>query len=110
MKLLFDQNLSPALPARLADLFPASSHVRDLGLDQADDRQVWALARQEQFVIITQDNDFNELSQLLGYPPYVIWIRRGNSSTRELETLIRQRYASILDWEQQAAPGLVVIL
>ncbi|MDX2286191.1 MAG: DUF5615 family PIN-like protein, partial [Bacteroidia bacterium] len=47
----------------------------------ADDRQVWEFARQAQFAIITKDNDFNELSQLLGYPPYVIWIRRGNCST-----------------------------
>jgi hypothetical protein len=29
LKLLFDQNLAPRLVARLADIFPASEHVRD---------------------------------------------------------------------------------
>ncbi|MDX2285865.1 MAG: DUF5615 family PIN-like protein, partial [Bacteroidia bacterium] len=81
MKLLFDQNLPPVLSVRLSDIFPDSAHVQDWGLGQADDRQVWEFARQAQFAIITKDNDFNELSQLLGYPPYVIWIRRGNCST-----------------------------
>lgn len=30
MKLLFDQNLSPRLPRRLADLYPGSDHVFEL--------------------------------------------------------------------------------
>jgi predicted nuclease of predicted toxin-antitoxin system len=46
MKLLFDQNLSPRLATRLQDLFPDSSHVFNLGLDQADDMEVWEYARQ----------------------------------------------------------------
>ena len=32
MKLLFDQNLSPKLVNRLADLFPGSGHVQSVGL------------------------------------------------------------------------------
>lgn len=40
MKLLFDQNLSPKLVKRLADVFPSSSHVQSLGLDGASDDQV----------------------------------------------------------------------
>ena len=37
MKLLFDQNLSFKLCALLADLFPGSKSVRELGLDKSDD-------------------------------------------------------------------------
>ena len=37
MKLLFDQNLSPALGARMVDVFPQSLHVRDIGLQRAPD-------------------------------------------------------------------------
>ncbi len=110
MKLLFDQNLSPTLPLRLVDIFPSAVHVQNIGLDQAHDRQVWEYAQKERFVIITKDNDFNEMSQMLGYPPYVIWIRKGNCSTDTLETLIRQRYDLIMEWEQQEVPGLVVLL
>lgn len=32
MKLLFDQNLSPRLPRLLADLYPNSVHIRELGM------------------------------------------------------------------------------
>ena len=37
MKLLFDQNLSPRLVTRLADLYPDSNHVYPLGLDCVPD-------------------------------------------------------------------------
>jgi hypothetical protein len=41
MKLLFDQNLSFKLCTLLSDLFPDAKPVRELGLDQSDDRIVW---------------------------------------------------------------------
>ena len=40
MKLLFDQNLSYKLAHRLADLFPDSTHVREVSLHEADDSVV----------------------------------------------------------------------
>jgi predicted nuclease of predicted toxin-antitoxin system len=41
VKLLFDQNLSPFLASRLADIFPESEHVQNVGLGKADDAAVW---------------------------------------------------------------------
>lgn len=46
MKLLFDQNVSPRLAERLADLFPGSVHVFSIGLDCAIDDKLWEFARQ----------------------------------------------------------------
>lgn len=40
MRLLFDQNLSPRLVNRLADLYPSSQHVSFIGLDRANDRAI----------------------------------------------------------------------
>jgi predicted nuclease of predicted toxin-antitoxin system len=40
VKLLFDENLSYKLAHRLADVFPDSLHVRDVGLESADDPNV----------------------------------------------------------------------
>jgi len=40
MKLLFDQNLSPRLLRLLADLYPDSTHVRDVGLRDASDAEI----------------------------------------------------------------------
>jgi len=72
VKLLFDQNLSPRLATRLQDLFPDSSHVFWLGLDQAEDVEVWGYARQNGYLLVTKDADFSELSTLQGFPPKVI--------------------------------------
>ena len=84
MKLLYDCNLSPALIARLRDLYPDSNHVYKLGLDQSSALEVWNYAKKESFAIVTKDSDFGDLSLLLGFPPKVVWIRRGNCTTSEI--------------------------
>ncbi len=93
--LLFDQNLSPRLVDRLADLYPGSIHVSTVGLSTAFDKVVWGYARQHDYIIVTKDADFSELGLLLGFPPQVIWIRRGNCSTQEMETLLRDNCDAI---------------
>ena len=66
MKLLFDENLSPKLVVRLADLFPDSLHVRDVGLQAANDPAVWDYARDHDFVIVSKDSDMHQRSFLFG--------------------------------------------
>ncbi|MEP6685912.1 MAG: DUF5615 family PIN-like protein, partial [Verrucomicrobiota bacterium] len=39
--MLFDQNLSPRLPRLLSDLYPGSTHVREIGLRDATDLAIW---------------------------------------------------------------------
>ena len=107
MKLLFDHNLSPRLVNRLADVYPDSQHIFLLGLEQAEDRVVWEYARQYEFVLVTRDSDFNELSVLRGFPPKVIWIRRGNCATHEIEEILRVHLDDIRAWIQD--PGLGVL-
>ena len=89
MKLLFDQHLSPRLVDALAEIFPESLHVRYAGLDRAADEAVWRFARENGFTIVTKDSDFQERSQLAGSAPKVVWIRRGNCSTSDIEALLR---------------------
>jgi predicted nuclease of predicted toxin-antitoxin system len=43
--LLFDQNLSPRLIDRLADIYPDSVHVFSLRLGNAMDVDIWQYAR-----------------------------------------------------------------
>lgn len=66
MKLLFDQNLAPALVHRLEDLFPGSEHVHEVGLGEASDRAVWEYARDHGLVIASKDSDFHQLAVLEG--------------------------------------------
>ncbi|MEX2527846.1 MAG: DUF5615 family PIN-like protein [Gemmatimonadota bacterium] len=96
MKLLLDENLSPLLAERVSDLFPDTIHVRDLGLARADDLKIWKQARDDGFTIVSKDSDFHQLSFVLGPPPKVIWIRRGNCSTDQIEGILRDRHSEIL--------------
>ena len=89
MKLLFDENLSPALPRRIGDLFPNSVHVRDVGMKATDDPIVWDYAKDNGFMIVSKDADMHDLSLVFGNPPKVIWLRLGNCSTRQVEELLR---------------------
>ena len=98
MRLLYDQNLSPRLVRALSDLFPDSKHVRDVGLERADDETVWAYAASNGFTIDSKDADFHQRSFLFGHPPRVVWIQRGNCSTSEIENLLRARHAEVLEF------------
>lgn len=109
MKLLFDQNLSPKLATRLADLFPDSAHVQSLGLDAADDNQLWDHAKQNGFAIVTKDEDFNNLSVVRGSPPKVIWVQLGNCTTAQIEAAFRAHFADIELFEKDAAIGTLVL-
>lgn len=109
MKFLFDHNLSPKLVHRLADLFPHSNHVYYLGLDRVEDRQVWQYAKANNFTIITRDSDYNELLILLGFPPKVVWIRRGNCSTLEIEDILRTHCSDIQDLINTESLGLLTL-
>ena len=98
MKLLFDENLSHRLVAKLSGLFPESTHVRLVGLKSAEDPEVCQLAVREDFVIVSKDSDMHDRSLLFGFPPKVIWIRLGNCSTREVEGLIRREFSKISEF------------
>ena len=110
MKLLFDQNLAPALTARLADVFPQSMHVRDAGLERAEDDRVWRFALEHGLAIVTKDSDFQERSQIAAVAPRVVWIRRGNCSTSDIEALLRGHAARISALEGERTEGFLILL
>lgn len=107
MKLLFDQNLPPNLVNRLGDLFPGSSHVFRLGLDTASDDAVWNYARDNGFTLVSKDADFSDMNLLRGFPPKVLWLRIGNCTTAQVETLFRLHQKAI---EQMGSDPTVGIL
>jgi predicted nuclease of predicted toxin-antitoxin system len=95
MKLLFDENLSPKLVKLLSDLFPNSVHVRDVGLNRADDAIVWEYAQNNSLTICSKDSDMHQRSFVLGFPPKVVWVRLGNCSTADVEELLRRHFTAI---------------
>ncbi len=109
MKLLFDQNLSPRLVTLLSDLYPHSSHVSALDLEAAEDFEVWHFAGEQDYLIVSKDSDFNEISLQRGFPPKVIWIRRGNSSTQAIEQILRQQFELIQQLKESQPAGILLL-
>lgn len=93
----------------LFDLFPESSHVSDLNLDRSTDQNVWRLSGELEFCIVTKDSDFADLLSLQGYPPKIIWIRRGNCATHEIEELLRDRHPTIEAFGNDNETGLLIL-
>ncbi len=110
MKLLFDHHLSRKLVGRLADQFPDSSHVAFHGLSDAEDVAIWAFAERQGYTIVTKDSDFNDLSILRGAPPKVIWVRIGNCTTAEVESILRRHARAIEHFLTHASERVLEII
>ena len=91
MNLLLDENISFKLVGRLQDIFPGIKHISDFQFNSIDDRIIFQFAKENDFAIVTFDEDYFTLSVINNFPPKIIWLRTGNISTNELEKLIRER-------------------
>lgn len=109
MKLLFDQNLSPRLADRLADCFPDSAHVQQFGMDRTPDSVVLEFARERGFVLVSKDSDFFDTSLVRGNTCKIVWIRRGNCSTADIEAMLRRHVADIQNMEMSEALFLLML-
>jgi predicted nuclease of predicted toxin-antitoxin system len=84
VKLLFDQNISFKVVKQLEDYYHDSKHFLSLGLKDASDIEIWEYAKKNDYSIVTFDADFNDISTLRGDPPKLIWLRMGNTTTKNL--------------------------
>ena len=109
MKLLLDENLAPILARLLADLYPGSSHVRDCGLKQSPDEEVWQYARTYGFTLVSKDSDFEQRAVLRGHPPKIIRVRLGNCSTQQLADLLRKYSVVIHTFESDATESVLIL-
>ncbi len=88
MKLLFDQNISHKIIKTLPNEFEESTSVKYEKLINASDKIIWDFTKRNQYTIVTQDSDFNDLSTFLGCLPKTIWLRNGNLTTIYIKELI----------------------
>lgn len=92
MKLLLDENLSRRLVPFLQHDYPGSNQVMLLGMQSATDQEVWQKAKDDDYVIVTRDADFQELSLVWGQPPKVIRLKTLNQTrVATLKLLIESR-------------------
>ncbi|MBW4515034.1 MAG: DUF5615 family PIN-like protein [Timaviella obliquedivisa GSE-PSE-MK23-08B] len=72
-------------------------------------RQIWQYAQQEEFLIVTKDADYSELCLMRGFPPKVVWIRRGNCKTANIESLLRDHYGDLKIMEASISIGILTL-
>ena len=97
MTIWVDAQLSPAIAQWITEnsSVPAVA-LRDLGLRDATDRQIFEAARQVGAVVMTKDSDFVELVSRYGSPPQVIWLTCGNTSNARLKIILTTTWAQAL--------------
>jgi predicted nuclease of predicted toxin-antitoxin system len=87
MRLITDENISWRLKKIIPqwDILPANEINRAIRLT---DLSIWNFAKENNYTILTFDEDFSELQNLFSYPPKIIWLRTGNVRTAEVATLL----------------------
>jgi predicted nuclease of predicted toxin-antitoxin system len=107
LKVLLDQNISFRVAARLSSEFPGCAQVRQFGLENRSDLEIWKFATDHDFTNVTFDADFHDLVTLFGHPPKVVWLRIGNTSTNNLITLLLHYSAVIKSCTADSNHGAV---
>ena len=107
MKLLLDENISYRVVKRFEHIIECL-HISRSGLNMpAKDTQIWGFARKNNYLIVTFDEDFEDLSNLYGFPPKVILLRFGNSSTQELVEKLTFKLPEIKQFYDSEVYGLL---
>lgn len=100
-----DAQLSPALAVWLRMRFELDAlAVRDIGLRDAEDAEIFVAAKTVGAVVMTKDSDFVDLLDRHGPPPQVIWLRCGNTSNARLKQLLSQALPDVLPMLQAGEP------
>ena len=95
MKLLFDQNISFRIVAKINSIFPNSKQVRQVKLEDIKDTLIWKFAKENDFTIVTFDSNFSDIANLQGHPPKIIWLRGGNMTTNSIAELLKVHQENI---------------
>jgi predicted nuclease of predicted toxin-antitoxin system len=89
MTIWLDAQLSPAIATWISLQYGVSAvALRDLGLRDATDREIFFAARVADAIVMTKDYDFVMLLEKHGPPPKVIWLTCGNTSNARLKEIL----------------------
>ena len=94
-----DAHLSPRVAQWLRkDLGHDAQALREIGLRDAEDEEIFIRGRAADAVVLTKDKDFVDLVSRLGPPPSVIWLWCGNTSEAELKLILSNRLELALNF------------
>jgi predicted nuclease of predicted toxin-antitoxin system len=90
MKMLWiDAHLSPAIATWITDTFGVTARtLRDLGLRDAEDSEIFEAAKAQGVIFMTKGSDFVDLVDRLGSPPQIIGLTCGNTSNVRLREIL----------------------
>ena len=98
MTIWVDAQMSPMIAAWVSSNFPVSAvALRDLGLRDAEDKEIFQAARRDDAIVMTKDSDFVLLLDRLGAPPQVIWDTCGNTSNARLKEILTNTLPKALE-------------
>lgn len=98
MTIWVDAQMSPAIAAWVSNNFAVSAvAIRDLGLRDAEDKEIFEAVRRANVIVMTKDSDFVLLLDRLGAPPQVIWVTCGNTSNARLKEILTNTLPKALE-------------
>ena len=93
LKVWLDAHLSPQTAKWLSATYSVDAiSIRDLGLQSAEDEEIFFSARDAGACLMTKDRDFAELVQRHGRPPVVIWVTCGNTSNAKMQEVLARTW------------------
>lgn len=108
MKLLLDANVSWRLTNRFKSHFEKCDHVDFIGLPvPAKDIEIWNYALANEYIIVTNDEDFLNLITTKGFPPKIILLKTGNQSNQYIELLITEHKSDIHNLQSSKEYGVL---
>lgn len=97
MKFWVDAQLPPMLADWLSAEYGVEAHsLRDLGLRDSPDIEIFEAAHRAQVVVISKDSDFVDLVSRHGAPPQLRWVTCGNVTNQRLHAVFGKTFADAL--------------
>lgn len=94
-----DAHFSPRLAEWMQDVLGHEAQpIRDMGLRNAEDDEIFDRGREEDVTLMTKDRDFADMVSRKGSPPRVIWLRCGNTSEERLKDLLEKHLNEALEF------------
>jgi predicted nuclease of predicted toxin-antitoxin system len=94
-----DAHLSPAIAVWITANFDLTAFsLRDLGLRDAEDSEIFSAAKDQEVIVMTKDSDFIDLVNRFGAPPQIILLTCGNTSNARLKEILGSTLIEALEF------------